>query len=81
MTNTLHTGGSLPPAFVPTTLDSAEMFSNGRMLMVTQHHLSGDLTLAFQNGRSYFSERISAAEARALMAELQRVAHPAKVGA
>lgn len=77
----MPTSTCLPPAFVPTTLDTATMYSDGRTFQLKQHHLSGDLTFSVQSHSGYYSERLTAAEARALIAELQRVVVTPKVAA
>jgi sulfite reductase beta subunit-like hemoprotein len=65
---------TLPPAFVPTSTDSAEMFSHrGRMMTVTYFPRSGDLTLCAGAAGCYSSLTLTRAEAQALATELQRV--------
>ena len=64
---------SLPPAFVPISGDTAEMFSNGRTLSVTHSHLSGEVRLATYASGLSSHNKFTRAEALALVAELQRV--------
>lgn len=63
----------LPPAFVPTAIDTSEMFHAGRTINLVHHKRCGDLTVAAFTGGCYSSVKFTRAEALALAVELQRV--------